>query len=246
MTRRLNMLLYSAGVVAGWQFVSRLVRGEATGARLAVEDPVSARNKMVREQIEARGVRHVGVLRAMRETPRHLFVPESQRNHAYMDCPLAIGHGQTISQPYIVGSMSELLDPQPRDRVLEIGTGSGYQAAILSQLAQQVYSIEIVEPLAIAAAELLQRLGYRNVTVRCGNGWLGWPEQAPFDRIILTAAPPDVPPALIQQLRPGGRLVAPVGDEWQELVVIDKDASGKIHSRNEYPVMFVPMVGKPK
>jgi protein-L-isoaspartate(D-aspartate) O-methyltransferase len=142
--------------------------------------------------------------------------------------------------------MSELLDPQPGDRVLEIGTGSGYQAAILSQLARQVYSIEIVEQLAQAARELLPRLGYRNVTVRCGNGWLGWPEQAPFERIILTAAPPDVPPALIQQLRPGGRLVAPVGDEWQELVVIDKDPSGHIHSRNEYPVMFVPMVGKPR
>ncbi|MGD0000121.1 MAG: protein-L-isoaspartate(D-aspartate) O-methyltransferase [Bryobacteraceae bacterium] len=237
-----RMFLYSAGVVAGWQFVSRFARG----ARLAVEDPVAARDKMVREQIEARGVRHAGVLKAMRATPRHLFVPESERSNAYRDCPLSIGHGQTISQPYIVASMSELLDPQPGDRVLEIGTGSGYQAAILSQLARQVYSIEIVEGLAAAARELLPRLGYPNVTVRCGNGWLGWPEQAPFERIILTAAPPDVPPALIQQLRPGGRLVAPIGDEWQELVVIDKDPSGKIHSRNEYPVMFVPMVGKPK
>ena len=211
-----------------------------------MEDPAAARNRMVREQIEARGVRHAGVLKAMRETPRHLFVPESQRGYAYMDCPLAIGHGQTISQPYIVGSMTELLDPQPGDRVLEIGTGSGYQAAILSQLARHVYSIEIVEPLAKAAGELLPRLGYHNVTVRCGNGWLGWPEQAPFERIILTAAPPEVPPTLIEQLRPGGRLVAPVGEEWQELVVIDKDAAGKIHRHDEYAVMFVPMVGQPK
>jgi protein-L-isoaspartate(D-aspartate) O-methyltransferase len=228
--------------MAGWELVSRL----AKGGRLAVEDPVSERDKMVREQIEARGVRHAGVLKAMRETPRHLFVPEAERRHAYRDCPLAIGHGQTISQPYIVASMSELLDPQAGDRVLEIGTGSGYQAAILSQLARHVYSIEIVEELARAAGQLLPRLGYRNVTVRKGNGWLGWPEEAPFERIILTAAPPDVPPALIQQLRAGGRLVAPVGDGWQELVVIDKDPAGKIHSRREYPVMFVPMVGKPR
>ena len=240
------MWLCSAGIVAGWQVVSRLLRGEATGARFAVEDPAEARKRMVREQIEARGVRHAGVLKAMRETPRHLFVPEAQRHYAYLDCPLAIGHGQTISQPYIVGSMSELLDPKPNDRVLEIGTGSGYQAAVLSQLVKQVYSVEIVEPLANAARELLPRLGYHNVAVRCGNGWLGWPEQAPFDKIILTAAPPEVPPALIQQLKPGGRLVAPVGEEWQELIVVDKDAAGKTHSHNEYAVMFVPMVGKPK
>ena len=201
---------------------------------------------MLRDQIEARGIRHPGVLRAMRDTPRERFVPPSQREYAYDDGPLSIGYGQTISQPYIVASMTELLDPRPTDRVLEIGTGSGYQAAILSQLVRQVYTVEIVEPLAKSARALLTELGYRNITVRCSNGWLGWPELAPFDRIILTAAPPEVPPALIRQLGLGGRLVAPVGDSWQELVVVDKDMFGKLHRRVEYAVAFVPMVGKPK
>jgi protein-L-isoaspartate(D-aspartate) O-methyltransferase len=202
--------------------------------------------KMLHDQIEARGVHHPGVLRAMRDTPRERFVPESERDHAYDDGPLSIGYGQTISQPYIVASMTQLLDPRPGDRVLEIGTGSGYQSAILSQLVRQVYTVEILEPLAKSARALLTELGYRNITVRCSNGWLGWPELAPFDRIILTAAPPELPPALIQQLRPGGRLVAPVGESWQELVVVEKDVFGKLHRHVEYPVAFVPMVGKPK
>jgi protein-L-isoaspartate(D-aspartate) O-methyltransferase len=202
--------------------------------------------KMMHDQLEARGIHHPGVLRAMRDTPREQFISRPQREHAYDDGPLSIGYGQTISQPYIVASMTQLLDPRPGDRVLEIGTGSGYQAAILSQLARQVYTVEILEPLAKAARALLTKLGYRNITVRCSNGWLGWPELAPFDRIILTAAPPELPPALIEQLRPGGRLVAPVGDSRQELVVVDKDVFGKIQSRVEYGVAFVPMVAKPK
>ena len=202
--------------------------------------------KMMHDQIEGRGIHHPGVLRAMRDTPRERFVPLSQREHAYDDSPLSIGYGQTISQPYMVASMTQLLDLKPGDRVLEIGTGSGYQAAIISQLVRQVYTVEILESLAKSARALLTELGYRNITVRCSNGWLGWPELAPFDRIILTAAPSELPQALIQQLRPGGRLVAPVGESWQELVVVDKDLLGKLHRRVEYSVAFVPMVGKPK
>ncbi len=206
------------------------------------QDWTSLRERMVRDQIERRGVRHAGVLKAMREVERHLFVPESLRRSAYEDHPLPIGHGQTISQPYIVAAMTEMLDPKPADRVLEIGTGSGYQAAVLARLVRHVYTIELVEPLGRQAQALLERLGYKNVTVRIGDGYEGWPGEAPFDKILLTAAPPDVPPKLIEQLKPGGRLVAPVGTGWQELVVIDKDAKGGVRRRTEFPVMFVPMV----
>jgi protein-L-isoaspartate(D-aspartate) O-methyltransferase len=204
------------------------------------------RDAMVREQIEARGVRQPEVLRALRQVPRHLFVPPDMEALAYRDQPLPIGEGQTISQPYIVALMTELLDPQPSDRVLEIGTGSGFQAAVLAQLARTVYSIEIVRPLADQAARRLQSLGYRNVQLRRGDGYAGWPEQAPFDRIILTAAPPQVPPALLAQLKPGGRLVAPVGSSprAQNLSVIDKSARGDISTRTVLPVAFVPMVSR--
>jgi protein-L-isoaspartate(D-aspartate) O-methyltransferase len=204
------------------------------------------REAMVREQIEARGVRQPEVLRALRRVPRHLFVPPDLAAFAYRDHPLPIGAGQTISQPYIVAFMTELLDPQPHHRVLEIGTGSGYQAAVLAQLARTVYSIEIVRPLADQAAARLRSLGYRNIEVRCGDGYAGWPEQAPFDRIILTAAPLEVPPALLEQLKPGGRLVAPVGPSprAQDLVVIDKSASGRLSRRSVLPVAFVPMVSQ--
>jgi protein-L-isoaspartate(D-aspartate) O-methyltransferase len=204
------------------------------------------RERMVQAHIEARGIRHKGVLDAMRNTPRHLFVPEALRFRAYDDTPLPIGHGQTISQPYIVASMTELLRPQPADRVLEIGTGSGYQAAILSPLVKHVYTMEIVEPLGAQAAQLLRALGYKNVTVRIGDGYEGWPEEAPFDKIIITAAPPEMPEALIRQLKNGGRLVAPIGREWQELIVLDKDENGRVTQRREYPVMFVPMVPRRK
>lgn len=215
------------------------------GLLLWAADPYERpRERMVAEQIEARGIRHAGVLKAMRSVPRHLFVPESLRSMAYQDTPLPIGHGQTISQPYIVAFMTELLDPRPGHKVLEIGTGSGYQAAVLSPLVKQVFTIEIVPELAQQSAELLKRLGYANVTVRQGDGYLGWPEQAPFDRIMLTAAPADVPKALIDQLKPGGKLVAPVGrSAWdQELVLVEKSAEGKIRRRAVLPVRFVPMV----
>lgn len=202
------------------------------------------RERMVRQQIEERGVRNPAVLKAMRATPRHLFVPESVRSQAYADGPLPIGYGQTISQPYIVASMTELLDPAPTHRVLEIGTGSGYQAAILSALVKEVYSIEIVPELGASASALLRKLGYHNVYVKIGDGYQGWPEKAPFDRIILTAAPPEIPQTLIDQLAPGGKMVAPVGQGvWdQELYVIEKDKHGKVSRRAVYGVRFVPMV----
>lgn len=198
---------------------------------------------LVQEHIENRGVRNPKVLRVMRTVPRHEFVAEKDREFAYEDRPLGIGYGVTISQPYIVAAMTELLDPDPRDRVLEIGTGSGYQAAVLSMLAGSVFSIEIIPELAESASRTLQRLGYKNVVVRHGDGYKGWPSEAPFDGIILTAAPPEVPQALLDQLKPGGRLVAPVGrTEDQQLIVIDKTADGKLRRRTVFPVMFVPMV----
>ena len=198
---------------------------------------------LVEEHIEKRGVRNRDVLRVMRTVPRHEFVPEQFRSEAYEDRPLSIGYGVTISQPYIVAAMTELLEPKSDQRVLEIGTGSGYQAAVLSMLVKDVYSIEIVPELAVLAEKTLTRLGYTNVHVRHGDGYKGWPEFAPFDRIILTAAPPEVPQALIGQLKPGGKLVAPVGTNMnQELLVIDKTTDGKIRRRTVFPVMFVPMV----
>jgi protein-L-isoaspartate(D-aspartate) O-methyltransferase len=206
------------------------------------QDSTAARERMVREQMEARGVEDRRVLAAMRATPRHLFVPKGLERRAYEDTPLPIGYGQTISQPYIVASMSEMLEVGPGDRVLEIGTGSGYQAAVLAQLAKEVFSIEIVPELGKQSEILLKQLGHNNVQVKIGDGYKGWPEKAPFDRIILTAAPPEIPQSLVDQLKIGGRLVAPEGQAWQELVVIDKDASGKTKRRTAYGVQFVPMV----
>ena len=200
--------------------------------------------EMIAEQIEARGVRDPRVLEALREVPRKEFVPEELEAEAFADRPLPIGHGQTISQPYIVAIMTEMLGAGPDDRVLEIGTGSGYQAAVLSKVAERVYSIEVVEPLGLEAKERLERLGYENVEVRVGDGYKGWPEEAPFDRIILTAAPPEIPQALIDQLAPGGRLVAPEGHRWgmQYLITINKDQRGRIKRKTGEPVRFVPMV----
>jgi protein-L-isoaspartate(D-aspartate) O-methyltransferase len=215
---------------------------------LASQDSaVSQRLRMVADQIASRGIRNEDVLRAMRSVPRHLFVPDPLRSLAYQDSPLPIGHGATISQPYIVALMTELLAPEKRHRVLEIGTGSGYQAAILGQLAGEVYSMEIVPELAQSAAAKLRDLGFRNITVRQGDGYLGWPERAPFDRIILTAAPPEIPRALIDQLANGGRLVAPIGSLGdQQLIVLEKHRDGGISRRSVIPVRFVPMQsGKP-
>ena len=197
---------------------------------------------MVKDQIEKRGVKDERVLRVMRETPRHLFVPENLQNMAYEDGPLPIGEGQTISQPYIVALMTELLELKGNEIVLEIGTGSGYQAAVLSPLARKIYSIEIIQSLADRANERLKKMHYNNVTVKCGDGYKGWKEHAPFDRIIVTAAPNDIPPLLINQLKVGGKLVLPVGTRYQKLKVITKMQDGEIGEKNIISVRFVPMV----
>lgn len=203
----------------------------------------SMRENMVVRQIMARGVEDPAVLEAMQKVPRHLFVPASMKSLAYTDSPLLIGHGQTISQPYIVAYMTEQLGLKKSDKVLEIGTGSGYQAAVLAEISDSVYTIEIVEQLADRAAELLQELGYR-IHCRAGDGYLGWPEAAPFDAIIITAAPPEIPEPLIRQLAPGGRMIVPVGVGYQELVLVVKDAKGKIQKKRLIPVRFVPMTGR--
>jgi protein-L-isoaspartate(D-aspartate) O-methyltransferase len=203
----------------------------------------AARERMVAEQIESRGVSSPAVLAAMRQVPRHLFVSTSQWGQAYDDHPLPIGHDQTISQPYIVALMTEIVRPHPGDRALEIGTGSGYQAAVLARVVRHVYTIEIVEALARQARERLARLGYSNVTVRTGDGYEGWAAESPFDIIVVTAAPEKVPQALIDQLKPGGRLVIPVGPlVAQELQVIEKGADGRISTTDVAAVRFVPMV----
>ena len=208
------------------------------------QDFQAMRERMVETQIRARDVQDAAVLQAMRRVPRHLFVPEDVRPYAYDDRPLPIGRGQTISQPYIVGYMTQALQLQPSHKVLEIGTGSGYQAAVLAELVKQVYSIEIVPDLAEGARRALAQAGYRNVEVRSGNGYLGWPERAPFDRIIVTAAPPEIPQALVDQLAVGGIMVVPVGTAYQEMVIITKTPSGVTQKRT-IEVRFVPMVSKP-
>jgi protein-L-isoaspartate(D-aspartate) O-methyltransferase len=198
---------------------------------------------MVQEQIIARGIRDPRLLEALRKIPRHRFVPPEMQPLAYQDTPLPIGLGQTISQPYVVAFMTEALELRPQDRVLEIGTGSGYQAAVLSLLVREVYSMEIVERLGKEAEARLKEMGYNNVRVRIGNGYRGWPEAAPFDAIIVTAAPEDVPPALVEQLRVGGRMVVPVGRFEQDLIRIRRAPKG-LERENLLPVRFVPMVGE--
>jgi len=201
------------------------------------------KEEMVKTQIRARGVRDEGVLNAMLEVDRHKFVPEEIRHLAYSDRPLPIGEGQTISQPYIVALMTELLELKKGDRVLEVGTGSGYQAAILAELADHVYTIEIIESLGRSAERLLRELGYRNIDVKIGDGYIGWEEFAPFDAIIVTAAPPHIPQPLLDQLKEEGRLVIPVGGFYQDLKKITK-AKGQIKSQDIIPVVFVPMTGE--
>ncbi len=207
-------------------------------------DHTVAREYMVEQQLEARGrdIRDARVLAAMRRVPRHEFVPEDYRHESYEDHPLPIGYGQTISQPYIVAFMTEQLSLRPTDRVLEVGTGSGYQAAVLSLLVAEVYTIEIVEPLARRAELDLQRLGYKNVKVRVGDGHLGWPDAAPFDAVIVTCAPDEVPPALIAQLKDGGRLTIPVGEFGDQNLWLLTKQGGEVKRQAVLPVRFVPMV----
>jgi len=200
------------------------------------------RRLMVEQQIVTRGVKNESVLEAMRKVERHRFVPESIRPVAYRDEPQPIGKGQTISQPYIVALMTEILDPKPTDRVLEVGSGCGYQTAVLAEIVKHVYSLEIVPELAENARENLERLGYRNVTVRQGNGYEGWPGEAPFDKIMVTAAPPETPQALIAQLAPGGRMAIPVGIHYQVLYLLRKKET-EVKQEEVIPVRFVPMTG---
>ena len=217
---------------------------DLTGSPQRSEEEFAAQRRKLVEVLKSRGLKQQTVLDALLKVPRHKFVPASHRNQAYEDRALPIAHEQTISQPYIVGYMTEAADIAPGEKVLEIGTGSGYQAAVLAELAKEVYSIEIVSPLADGARKLLSELGYKNVQVKTGNGYLGWPEHAPFDAIIVTAAPDEVPQALVDQLAVGGTMVVPVGAQFQEMVIITRRESG-IVERRTIPVAFVPMVGKP-
>ncbi len=210
------------------------------------EELRAAREAMVKHQIEARGVKQPEVLEAMRRVPRHLYLPAENAGFAYQDSALPIGHGQTISQPYIVGLMTELLQPKPGDKILEIGTGSGYQAAVLAEIGATVHTIEIVEPLAKEAKQTLNEQGYEDlVFVKAGDGFLGWPDAAPFDSVIVTCAVSEIPPPLIEQLKPGGRIVLPLGEtlDYQTLTVATKSETGELTFRNVLGVVFVPMTG---
>jgi protein-L-isoaspartate(D-aspartate) O-methyltransferase len=206
-------------------------------------DWADLRERMVRQQIETRGVKDPQVLEAMRSVPRHLFVPADYREAAYQDSPLPIGESQTISQPYIVALMSELLEVGPGDKVLEIGTGSGYQAAVLAAMGVEVYTVEIRQRLCERARETLSGIGYDNVHVRCGDGYGGWPSEEPFAGIIVTAAPDRIPDPLVEQLSIGARMVIPLGDFYQQLMVIKKTDAG-VEERSVIPVRFVPMTGE--
>lgn len=202
------------------------------------------RDEMVRRDLIDSGIRDPRVLEAMRTVPRHEFVPYSQRRLAYYDMALPIGFGQTISATLIVAYMTEQLDPQPEDKVLEIGTGSGYQAAVLSGLVREVYTIEIVEPLAAQAAQTLRRLGYKNVFVKAGDGFLGWPEHAPFDKIIVTCSPEDIPQPLVDQLKEGGRMVIPLGERYRQTLYLLRKTDGRMVREALRPTLFVPMTGE--
>lgn len=217
---------------------------EKVNGELLMDDPYQKeRDRMVAEQIVARGVSNPHVLRAMKQVPRHLFVPDKMQQFAYRDEPLGIGFGQTISQPFVVAYMTEKLNIESTDTVLEIGTGSGYQTAILAELTNSVFTIEISEALAVHAESLLEQLGYNRVHCKTGDGYGGWPEYAPFDRIMITAAPPQVPGPLLQQLKTGGRLVAPVGEQYQKLLLIEKTET-ETKTTHLLPVRFVPMTGE--
>lgn len=237
MTRWLSLLLLLAGGAAAMPQEGPDRRRERALMVLGIENLAAVVGGGAPTRIDP------NVLRVMAEVPRHLFVPEALAGQAYRNQALPIGHDVTISQPYIVALMTDLADIRRGDVVLEVGTGSGYQAAVLSRLAARVYSVEIIAPLAESAAERLARLGYANVTVRAGDGYAGWPEHAPFDRIVVTAGADHVPQPLVDQLRPGGRMVIPVGRTAaeQKLVVVDKDRRGEVRRRTLLPVSFVPL-----
>lgn len=210
----------------------------------ALGDLAIRRQAMVEQQIAARGITDPATLEAMRTVPRHEFLPLRLREEAYGDYPLPIGHGQTISQPYIVAFMTEAIHPQRGEKILEVGAGSGYQAAVLAQMGADIYTIEIIEPLAKMARQTLERLGYKNAQVRLGDGYRGWPEHAPFDAIIVTCAPENIPPDLVTQLRDGGRMIIPVGGGTEQELVLLRKKDGKIEKESVLPVRFVPMTGE--
>lgn len=202
------------------------------------------RSKMVTSQLVSRGIKNKAVLAAFRGTPRHRFVSEKYKESAYGDFPLPIGHGQTIPQPYICALMTELLQPETHDRALEVGTGSGYQAALLSHIVKRVYTVEIIPPLADAAKICLNQIGYKNITINAGDGYFGWKENAPFDCIVVTAVATHIPPPLIQQLKKGGRMVIPIGNPFhvQKLMLIEKSEKNEVRSKSVLPVRFAPMI----
>jgi len=232
-----------SGVLRRWLAVIAIAVVACTAATSNQENTAAAR--MVDQQLRPSDIRDPRVLAVMREVPRHRFVPSELAARAYDDTPLPIGYGQTISQPYIVAYMTQALELRPEHRVLEVGTGSGYQAAVLARIAKEVYTIEIVPELAARAAATLRELGYGNVHVREGDGYAGWPERAPFDRIMVTAAPDHVPQPLVDQLAMGGRLVIPVGDVRQQMAILTKTKDGVVERRT-IAVRFVPLTRKPK
>lgn len=238
------MPLAIAGLASGLGVACAMGSGDVSKQTEKSNDPFAARRlRMVTTQIESRGVSDPCVLEALRRVPRHEFVPASLEDQAYVDHPLPIGHRQTISQPYIVALMTELVRPGPDSKVLEIGTGSGYQAAVLAECAREVYTIEIIAELGREAAARLAGMGYDTVHPRVGDGFDGWPEQAPFDAIVVTAAPERIPQPLLDQLAPGGRLVIPVGVGYQTLLLVTRTEKG-FDRRTIIPVRFVPMTGK--
>jgi protein-L-isoaspartate(D-aspartate) O-methyltransferase len=215
----------------------------STGEPLSGGSWERQRKRMVEEQLVARGIKNARVLAALGKVPRHEFVPERYQAEAYEDRPLPVGQGQTISQPYIVAYMTEVIDPRPGQKVLEVGTGSGYQAAVLAELVGEVYTIELLPELAATARKRLERLGYRNVHVKAGDGYLGWPDKAPFDAVVVTCGAREVPEPLFKQLKPGGKMVIPVGEvaTGQTLRVITRGPGGKREVRDLLPVRFVPL-----
>ena len=229
-------------IIAQYLLFAALATTGCGQQRLTSADFAAQRQRMVEQQLKSRGIKNERLLAAMAKVPREEFVPLDARAGSYEDGPLPIGYGQTISQPYIVAFMTEQLRPKPTDRVLEIGSGSGYQAAILAELMAEVYTVEIVEPLAKTAEATLQRLGYKNVHIRVGDGYEGWPEEAPFDAIIVTCAPDKVPQPLVDQLKDGGRIVIPVGERFAQQLYLLEKKNGQLKESATLPVRFVPML----
>lgn len=245
MFKRVSVLLLLLGLLCSSLPGCSSESASESGAQKFSEEEFAKQRRQLVDELRGQGIKSQDVLDALLKVPRHKFVPSSSRHLSYQNRPLPIGQGQTISQPYIVGYMTEAAEIASGEKVLEIGTGSGYQAAVLGELAKQVYSIEIIPELADNARKLLSEMGYKNVEVKTGNGYLGWPEHAPFDAIVVTAAPDEVPKALVEQLAFRGKMVIPVGSNFQQMVIISKTESGVVERRT-IPVAFVPMTGKPK